>query len=58
MQCLLGIEFCYYIDGICWCDDAQCKSDLPLSSNRGYYLDIWSSAEMIGSVWKKDGLYK
>ncbi|XP_060070528.1 RPA-related protein RADX-like [Ylistrum balloti] len=40
-----------------WCPDCAAKQtkDLPLTSSRGYFLNLWSSTEMTGPQWKLAG---
>ncbi|XP_021347288.1 uncharacterized protein CXorf57-like isoform X2 [Mizuhopecten yessoensis] len=40
-----------------WCPDCGANETkaLPLTSSRGYYLDLWSSIEITGPQWKLAG---
>ncbi|XP_033735502.1 RPA-related protein RADX-like [Pecten maximus] len=42
------------MSNLSWCPNCGTKesNDLPLTSSRGYYLDLWSSIEMTGPQWK------
>ena len=46
------------MDDFSWCEDCDEveKSNVPMTSSRGYCLNTWSSVEMEGNPWKK-GIY-
>ncbi|XP_063426113.1 RPA-related protein RADX-like [Mytilus trossulus] len=48
------------ISNIPWCDDCDEieKTASPLTSSRGYYINIWSSVELEGEVWKRGTIEK
>ncbi|XP_052766526.1 RPA-related protein RADX-like [Mya arenaria] len=37
-----------------WADDCSASEqlDVPLTSSRGYYINVWSTTEMYGDLWK------
>ena len=47
----------FYVTGLQWSPDCSRheREDVPLTSGRGYFVNLWSSMEMTGLVWNLDG---